>query len=373
MKKEMAIVRGMGLLMLFILAFAFGSIAQAQAQTTGPSISVSPSTIEVSQGDTFTVDITIDPAGREIYGAQYYLFFNPEVLRAVSQTQGSFLAEAGVTTTVIKNVLNNTTGEIVYGEALMGAEHGATEPGVLASISFKVVGASGTSVLELSNVILSDSEAEPIETTIKSGTCTIVSGAPAPSPAPAYTDISAEDAHRMLEENPAQITLLDVRTEEEYNAEHISEAKHIPLSELGTRIGELDRSKKIIVYCQSGGRSREASEMLAQHGFVVYNMLGGINAWRLLYPRLLVKPTTPTPAHPITPPPLSSPSPATSPITSPIASPVTSPGASPTFSPAASPSPEEERRIPGFEVVLTIAALFGITTIMWKRRVKIKE
>ncbi len=57
-------------------------------------------------------------------------------------------------------------------------------------------------------------------------------------------------------------------------------AINIPLSDLENRIDELDKSKTIIVYCKSGGRSRTASETLAQHDFIVYNMLGGINAWK---------------------------------------------------------------------------------------------
>ncbi|HJH26866.1 MAG TPA: hypothetical protein C5S37_08880 [Methanophagales archaeon] len=35
-----------------------------------------------------------------------------------------------------------------------------------------------------------------------------------------------------------------------------------------------------IVYCKSGGRSRAASETLAQYDFSVYNMLDGLNAWK---------------------------------------------------------------------------------------------
>jgi len=93
--------------------------------------------------------------------------------------------------------------------------------------------------------------------------------------APTYIDISVKKAHEMLESNPEEIILLDVRTEGEYNAEYIPGAINIPLSDLEKRIAELDSSKAIIVYCQSGGRSRTAGEILAQRGFIVYNMEGG--------------------------------------------------------------------------------------------------
>ncbi|RLG36213.1 hypothetical protein DRN79_05380, partial [Methanosarcinales archaeon] len=61
--------------------------------------------------------------------------------------------------------------------------------------------------------------------------------------APNYIDISVEKAHEMLESNPEQIILLDVRTEGEYNAEYIPGAINIPLSDLENRIDELDSSK----------------------------------------------------------------------------------------------------------------------------------
>jgi len=46
------------------------------------------------------------------------------------------------------------------------------------------------------------------------------------------------------------------------------------------RTDELDASKTLIVHCQSDDKSRTASGTLAQHGFIVYNMPGGINAWK---------------------------------------------------------------------------------------------
>jgi len=73
--------------------------------------------------------------------------------------------------------------------------------------------------------------------------------------APTYIDISVEKAHEMVEGDPEEIILLDVRTEGEYNAEYIPGAINIPLSDLENRIDELDSSKVIIVYCKTGSRS----------------------------------------------------------------------------------------------------------------------
>ncbi|RMG23466.1 MAG: MBL fold metallo-hydrolase [Armatimonadetes bacterium] len=70
--------------------------------------------------------------------------------------------------------------------------------------------------------------------------------------------------------------ILDVRTPLEYEAGHLPGAVNIPLGRLPDRIGELDPSKRTLVYCQSGGRSAIATSLLLQHGFrSVINLDGG--------------------------------------------------------------------------------------------------
>ena len=78
------------------------------------------------------------------------------------------------------------------------------------------------------------------------------------------------------------LMVLDVRTPPEYNTIHICNASLIPLEELIYRINELEpyNDIEIIVYCQSGGRSASASQILVDEGFSkVFNMQGGISSW----------------------------------------------------------------------------------------------
>lgn len=76
-------------------------------------------------------------------------------------------------------------------------------------------------------------------------------------------------------------TILDVRQPWEYEKEHISGAKLIPLPQLSEKIGELDPEKPTIVHCAIGGRSRVAAQLLSGQGFKeVYNLKGGIVAWK---------------------------------------------------------------------------------------------
>lgn len=72
------------------------------------------------------------------------------------------------------------------------------------------------------------------------------------------------------------VTLLDTRTVQEYKEDgHIPGAVNIPVDHLRERLGELDSSKPVYVYCYSGLRSYVACRILSQHGFDCYNFSGG--------------------------------------------------------------------------------------------------
>lgn len=70
--------------------------------------------------------------------------------------------------------------------------------------------------------------------------------------------------------------LLDVRTPQEFAAGALSGAINIPVDQLRERLGELDPSRPVTVYCQVGLRGHVATRILKQHGFAeVANMKGG--------------------------------------------------------------------------------------------------
>ena len=344
MEKRRTILIGIVSIVLLI------STAFVTAQAAPVVVSVSPSSVEVSQGQTFTVNITVDPKGNEICAAQYVLLYSDNsLLNATSQTQGPFLSQDGLETIVVANIINNTLVKVEYGEIRTGEglEHGVTNPGTLASITFEVIGTAGTSNLKLSDVILLNPNEEELETEINEGICTIgnVTGGPV------ITDITVEEAHEMMGANPEEIILLDVRTEEEHEVEHIAmpgvELKNIQKGKLENRLGELDKSKKIIVYCKTGADSRTASDMLVQNGFKnVYNMLGGIEEWRINFPLSSLLTPTPTPSL----------------------SPVPSPTPTAAASPLASPTPEGKWGLPGFEAVFAIIGLLAVSYLILRRK-----
>jgi len=92
-----------------------------------------------------------------------------------------------------------------------------------------------------------------------------------------FESIDAKQAIHLLE-NDENVTLLDVRTIEEYKEGHLRDATLIPVHALADNLGMLkqDKNKKIIVYCRTGNRSVSASRILEKNGFTPFNVKGGI-------------------------------------------------------------------------------------------------
>jgi rhodanese-related sulfurtransferase len=100
-----------------------------------------------------------------------------------------------------------------------------------------------------------------------------------PSEKAKYVDVSVQQGKEMIDNG--EVFILDVRTQEEYNEGHIMGSILIPVDELDSRLKELPRDKKILVYCRTGHRSLTASEKLGNSGFTqLYNMKGGITEWK---------------------------------------------------------------------------------------------
>ena len=95
-----------------------------------------------------------------------------------------------------------------------------------------------------------------------------------------YKNVNANEAKKMIDKQ--KVVLVDVRTDGEWNAGHLKNAKHIDISkpDFDKKISELKKDATVIVYCAVGGRSSRAAGMMSKKGFKkVYNLDGGINAW----------------------------------------------------------------------------------------------
>jgi rhodanese-related sulfurtransferase len=82
----------------------------------------------------------------------------------------------------------------------------------------------------------------------------------------------------------AGVQILDVRTQEEYAGGHLRNAVLADWTarpDFIEKTKTLDKDKPVYTYCRSGRRSAAAADWLRENGFrEVYNMAGGIEAWK---------------------------------------------------------------------------------------------
>ena len=74
--------------------------------------------------------------------------------------------------------------------------------------------------------------------------------------------------------------VIDLRNAEAYGRGHIVGAKNIQMDELESRLGQLDKSKAVVVVCDAGVTSNRAVDRLKKAGFEsTWGLKGGMNAW----------------------------------------------------------------------------------------------
>ena len=75
--------------------------------------------------------------------------------------------------------------------------------------------------------------------------------------------------------------LLDVRTPEEYREGHVPGSVNLPLQEL-YRVGQVvpDKTTPLFLYCRSGARSGQATEMLREEGYTQVKNIGEIISYK---------------------------------------------------------------------------------------------
>ncbi len=92
-----------------------------------------------------------------------------------------------------------------------------------------------------------------------------------------------EDWRERTADGDGSLTVLDVRPSSVVDKKgSIPGTVHIPLGELRSRMGELSRDDEIWVHCMVGQSSYYACRILAQHGFLVRNLSGGMMSYKLM-------------------------------------------------------------------------------------------
>jgi hypothetical protein len=155
---------------LLVVSLFVPCIASADPAT---AVTVAPASKVVGVGDTFTVDIFIDP-DTDIAGAQFNLNFDALAVTANDVTEGNLLSQGGASTFFMAGVIDNVAGTITSVAGATATQGAAVSgPGTFATVSFTAGTAVGTSALDLSDVIVGNLQGQPVAITVSDGSVTI--------------------------------------------------------------------------------------------------------------------------------------------------------------------------------------------------------
>lgn len=134
---------------------------------------VTPSNNTVIQGQTFDLNISIDPLGTAIAGAQLNIEFNKSIISINSITEGDLFKQNGAGTFFNNGTISNSLGTVInIFDAIIGPANVST-PGTFIIINVTATGSSGTCGINLSNVIISDPYGNNVALNVANGSITI--------------------------------------------------------------------------------------------------------------------------------------------------------------------------------------------------------
>ena len=89
-------------------------------------------------------------------------------------------------------------------------------------------------------------------------------------------EITFDDFYQLYQKE--SLSVLDVREVEEFEVLHLEGVRNFPLSKLTDTFEKLDKDNLYYVICKSGMRSARACQFLAEQGYEVINVQGGMDA-----------------------------------------------------------------------------------------------
>ena len=93
-------------------------------------------------------------------------------------------------------------------------------------------------------------------------------------------EITFNDFYQLYQNS--SLSVLDVREVEEFDTLHLEGAQNLPLSQLADTYEQLDKDQLYYVICKSGMRSARACQFLAEQGYDVINVQGGMTVFENL-------------------------------------------------------------------------------------------
>jgi len=94
--------------------------------------------------------------------------------------------------------------------------------------------------------------------------------------------VSPAEAAQVIDDDPAGLVVLDIRTPEEFNEARLANAINVDYydADFAEQLDGLDKNDPYVMYCRTGNRSSDAVKTMKDLGFVeVYEIDGGIVNW----------------------------------------------------------------------------------------------
>ncbi|MBP1910305.1 Ig-like domain-containing protein [Methanolobus bombayensis] len=146
-------------------------------------ISISPSTTTVAPGESFTLDVYIDPT-QDLTGSQFDLHYS-QLASISTVNEGDLFTASGLSTTFQYDNIDNAAGLLDNVYAAIVGSGTITSPGVMATIEMVAGSSSGILDLGLSHVILSDANSNPAGYNLSNATVLI-------DTAPQFSSVSSQ-------------------------------------------------------------------------------------------------------------------------------------------------------------------------------------
>jgi Zn finger protein HypA/HybF involved in hydrogenase expression len=155
-------------------AIAFNVInGSVNINGTAAEVFVTPSTKTVIQGQTFNLNISIEPRGTAIAGAQLNIEYNKSVIKINNIIEGNLFKQNGANTFFNNGTINNSLGMMVSIYDMILGPYSVSTQGTFIIINATAVGVSGTSGINLSKVMLSDPNGQAIVINVVNGSVNI--------------------------------------------------------------------------------------------------------------------------------------------------------------------------------------------------------
>ena len=134
-----------------IIIFLFG-LTLITGQASAIRMEIIPSSGTIYPGQTFDMNVFIDPQGSEIAGGQLNFAFDSSLIRVNDVTEGNLFSQKGAGTYFNEGTINNSLGSVLNVFGLILGRYNVSNPGVFITISATAVGPTGSTQITLSNV-----------------------------------------------------------------------------------------------------------------------------------------------------------------------------------------------------------------------------